>query len=202
MTETNELQQAIEHLRNGGVVAVASETYFTLCADARRPSAVDAVFALKEREETRAAAVLIPSIELWTPFVREIPPLAMRLAQRFWPGPLTIALPAAEDLHPGLKWRGRVAVRVPGPSPALDLVRAFGGALTATSANPTGAPSSRTHDDVRAYFTGRPGLLVLEGQANGGMPSTVIEIEGSTVRIVRPGAVPQSVLDSESEAAA
>lgn len=203
MTETHhELQQAIEHLRNGGVVAVASETYFTLCADARRPSAVDAVFALKEREETRAAAVLIPSIELWTPFVREIPPLAHRLANRFWPGPLTIALPAVEDLHPGLKWRGRVAVRVPGPSPALDLVRAFGGALTATSANPSGAPSSRTHDDVRSYFTGRGGLLVLEGQAVGGMPSTVIEIEGSSVNIVRPGAVPQSVLDAESEAAA
>jgi L-threonylcarbamoyladenylate synthase len=207
VTETNDLQQAIEHLRNGGVVAVASETYFTLCADARRASAVDAVFALKEREETRAAAVLIPSVELWTPFVREVPPLALRLANRFWPGPLTIALPAAEDIHQGLKWRGRVAVRVPGPSPALDLVRGFGSALTATSANPSGAPSSRSHEDVRAYFTGRAGLLILEGQADGGMPSTVIEIEGSgpgSVRIVRPGAVPQSVLDSaaESEAAA
>lgn len=157
---------------------------------------------MKEREESRAAAILLPSVELWQPFVREVPPLATRLANRFWPGPLTIALPAAEELHPLLKWRGRVAVRVPGPSPALDLARAFGGALTATSANPTGAPSSRNHDDVRAYFTGRGGLLVLEGQANGGMPSTVVEIEGNTVRIVRPGAVPQSVLDAESEAAA
>lgn len=204
MNTTNDLQRAVEHLQNGGVVAVATETYYTLCADARRPSAVEAVFALKDREEPRAAAVLLPAIELWTPFVREVPPLAMRLANRFWPGPLTIALPAADGTHPSLKWRGKVAVRVPGPSPALELARAFGGALTATSANPSGAPSSRSHDDVRGYFTGRAGLLVLEGQAEGGMPSTVVEIEDSTLRIVRPGAVPQSVLDAaaEEEAAA
>ncbi|MBI2394260.1 MAG: threonylcarbamoyl-AMP synthase [Deltaproteobacteria bacterium] len=202
MNATNDLQRAVEHLQSGGVVAVATETYYTLCADARRPSAVEAVFALKEREETRAAAVLLPAIDLWAPFVREIPPLAMRLATRFWPGPLTIALPAADGTHASLKWRGKVAVRVPGPSPALELARAFGGALTATSANPSGAPSSRSHEDVRGYFTGRPGLLILEGQAEGGMPSTVVEIEGATLRIVRPGAVPQSVLDAAAEAEA
>ncbi len=202
MTETNELERAIDHLKSGGVVAVAHETYFTLCADARRASAIDAVFALKEREEPRACAVLLPSPESWSCFAREVPPVAQRLATQFWPGPLTIALPASDDAHGALKFRGRIAVRVPGPSPALELARAFGGPLTATSANPSGAPSSRTDDDVRAYFTGRGSLLVLRGQADGGMPSTVVEIDGPAVRIVRAGAVPQSVLDAAIDASA
>lgn len=204
MIETNELDRAIEHLKSGGVVAVAHETYFTLCADARRASAIDAVFALKEREEPRACAVLLPSVEAWTSFAREIPTTAQRLATRFWPGPLTIALPAADESQAALRFRGRIAVRVPGPSPALDLVRAFGGPLTATSANPSGAPSSRTDDDVRAYFTGRGSLMILRGQADGGMPSTVVEIDGAALSVVRAGAIPQSVLEAaaEGEAAA
>lgn len=199
---SEELTKAVAHLRAGGVVAVATETFFGLCADARRASAVEAVFGLKGREETKASALLIPNEDVWPSLVTDVPPLGRRLAARFWPGPLTIALPAREEVHPLLKYRGKVAVRTPGASPALDLVRAFGGPLTATSANPSGAPSSRTADDVRAYFEGRAGLFVLGGEAPGGMPSTVIEIvvddaahPGGAWKMVRPGAVPASVLD-------
>ncbi len=194
---TSDRNKALEHLRAGGVVAVATETFFSLCADARRPSAVEAVFALKGREEAKASAVLIPGTEAWPALVREVPPMASRLAARFWPGQLTIALDAAESLHPLLRYRGKVAVRVPGASPALDLVRAFGGPLTATSANPGGAPSSLADEDVRAYFEGRGALLVLEGRANGGMPSTVLECgEAGSWTIVRAGAVPASVIEA------
>src|SRR4051812_47326030 len=122
--ELDELHRAVAHLKAGGVVAVANETFFGLCADARRGSAVDAVFALKGREETKASALLIPDVETWEPLVTEVPSLARRLAARFWPGPLTIALSAHECVHPLLKYRGKVAVRVPGPSAALDLARA------------------------------------------------------------------------------
>jgi L-threonylcarbamoyladenylate synthase len=194
--DPRERDQAIEHLRQGGVVAIATETYFTLCADARRTSAVEAVFALKDRETPRAAAILIPDFDCWAPFVRTIPPLARRLAEAFWPGPLTIALPAADGAHAALKWRGKIACRVPGRSPALDLVRAFGSALTATSANPTGAPSALTHDDVRAYFEGRASLMIVGAAAPGGMPSTVVEIDDTAMKIVRPGAVPASVVEA------
>jgi len=192
---SEELAKAVAHLRGGGVVAVATETFFGLCADARRASAVEAVFALKGREETKASALLLPNEEAWTTLTTEVPPLAHRLAARFWPGPLTIALPAREEVHALLKYRGKVAVRVPGASPALDLVRAFGGPLTATSANPSGAPSSRNADDVKTYFAGRGGLLVLGGEAPGGMPSTVIELVDGAWKMVRPGAVPSSVLE-------
>src|SRR4051794_11176829 len=90
--QLDELHRAVAHLKSGGVVAVATETFFGLCADARRGSAVDAVFALKGREETKASALLIPDLEAWEPLVTSVPPLARRLAVRFWPGPLTIAL--------------------------------------------------------------------------------------------------------------
>ena len=189
------LQKAVAHLRTGGVVAVATETFFGLCADVRRPSAVESVFALKGREESKACALLIPDAESWEPLVKEVSPLARRLATRFWPGPLTIAVNAHECVHPLLKYRGKVAVRVPGASLALDLVRAFGGPLTATSANPSGSPSPRSSDDVRAYFEGRGPLMILGGDAPGGMPSTVIEIDGAEWKMIRPGAVPASVLE-------
>jgi len=197
-----ELNRAVEHLRAGGVVAVATETFIALCADARRASAVEAVFALKGREETKASALLIPDIESWSPLVREVPSVARRLAARFWPGPLTIALPAGEAVHPLLRYRGKVAVRIPGPSRALDLVRAFGGALTATSANPSGAPSSLSDQDVRTYFDGRGGLHVMTGKAPGGMPSTVIEFVDDAWNMVRAGAVPASVIDEAASAVA
>jgi L-threonylcarbamoyladenylate synthase len=193
-TEGEALARAVAHLRDGGVVAVATETFFGLCADAHRAAAVEAVFALKGREESKACALLIPDEQSWAPLVKEVPELARRLATRFWPGPLTIGLQAKEEVHPLLKYRNQVAVRVPGPSQALDLVRAFGGALTATSANPSGSPSPRSADDVRAYFEGR-GLFVLGGEAPGGMPSTVIAIDGEAWKMVRPGAVPSSVLE-------
>jgi L-threonylcarbamoyladenylate synthase len=192
---SEELTKAIAHLRAGGVVAVATETFYGLCADAKRASAVEAVFALKGREETKASALLLPGEESWEALVTDVPPLAKRICARFWPGPLTIALPAREEIHPLLKYRGKVAVRVPGASPALELVRAFGGPLTATSANPTGSPSSRSSEDVRSYFEGRGGLFVMTGEAPGGMPSTVIEVVDGAWKMVRPGAVPASVLD-------
>ncbi len=197
---SEELAKAVAHLRAGGVVAVATETFFGLCADARRGSAVEAVFALKGREETRACALLVPDMAAWEPLVRDVPALAKRLAARFWPGPLTISLDARDDVHSLLKYRGKVAVRIPGSSPALDLARAFGGPLTATSANPSGSPSSRTGDDVRAYFAGR-GLVILGDESPGGMPSTVVEIDGDVFRMVRPGAVPASVLEEHVAAA-
>ncbi len=202
MIEPEALKAALDHLRAGGVVSVATETFYGLLADARRPSAVETVFALKGREEARACAVLVPDDAVWSSLVREIPPVARKLASRFWPGPLTIALGAADDVHPLLRYRGKIAVRVPGNSPALELARAFGGPLTATSANPTGAPSPLSDEDVRAYFEGRPGLMVVAGRGTGGLPSTVVAVDGEHFSVLRAGAVPASVIETAATAEA
>jgi L-threonylcarbamoyladenylate synthase len=153
------------------------------------------VFALKAREKPKASAILIPSIEAWSSLVVEIPALARRLAEHFWPGPLTIALPAAASVNPLLAYRNLVAVRIPGHSPAYELLQAFGAPLTATSANPNGAASPLSAEEVRTYFGSRRELLVLTQPAPGGMPSTVLEVAGDAFKIVRPGAIPPSVLD-------
>jgi tRNA A37 threonylcarbamoyladenosine synthetase subunit TsaC/SUA5/YrdC len=117
---------------------------------------------------------------------------ASALADAFWPGGLSVALPAAPALDRRLLLDGRVAVRVPGPSPAAELARAFGRPLTATSANLPGEPPATTALAVERVFAAalRDGTLtVWRDKASGGLPSTMVVVEGNRARIVREGAV-------------
>jgi tRNA threonylcarbamoyl adenosine modification protein (Sua5/YciO/YrdC/YwlC family) len=113
---------------------------------------------------------------------------ARALAEAHWPGPLTLVLRARPGLAPALAPRGTIGVRVPGPSPALEIVRAFGAPLTATSCNVSGQPPARTHAEVLAYFQGQLDAVV-PGDAPGGAPSTVVDASGPTLRVLRQGAV-------------
>ena len=108
--------------------------------------------------------------------------------QTFWPGPLTILLPAKPDLSPRLTRDGKVGVRVPGPSPAADLVRAFGHPLTATSANRTGEPPLRSVDELPAALAKELGG-VMPGVSPGGAPSTLIDSTVAPIEILRAGAI-------------
>src|SRR5688572_24525841 len=112
----DELERALQVLTAGGVVAAATETFFGLLADTRRPSAIDIVFALKGREASKGVALLLPNREAWSTLVTAFPPLALRLANHFWPGPLTLALPARPGIDPRLTEEGTVAARWGGPS--------------------------------------------------------------------------------------
>jgi len=184
-------------LAEGGVVAVATETFFGLLADARRPAAIDRVFALKGRDAAKSVALLLPSREAWSSLVTEIPPPAARLADAFWPGPLTIALPAQPGLDARLQLDGAVAVRWPGPSDATRLVAAFGAPVTATSANPTGHPPAEKETDVAAFFPeaiARGELFVVSGRAPGGAPSTLVRVEGGRMKVLRQGQIRESAL--------
>jgi L-threonylcarbamoyladenylate synthase len=187
-----DLDRAVALLGQGRVVAAATETYFGLLADARSPEAIERVFALKERDEGKAVALLLPSRALWSSLVREIPPIAEHLANRFWPGPLTIALPARRGLDPRLLARGTIAVRLAGPSDASEIARAFGAPLTATSANVARGVPCKTTADVERCFAdaGSAGdLVVVPGEAPGGAPSTLVSVEGGTVKILRAGQI-------------
>jgi L-threonylcarbamoyladenylate synthase len=186
------LDGALATLRGGGVVAAATETFFGLLADATRSSAIDLVARHKGRELGRGIALLLPGRGAWDGLVSAIPNVATRLADAFWPGPLTIALPARGGLDPRLIVDGTVAVRLAGPSDAAALAAAFGGPLTATSANRTGEPPAVTDDDVRRSFGGE--IHVVRGTAPGGAPSTIVRIEGESVRVLRQGAVSRTQL--------
>jgi len=191
------LDAALAQLREGRVVAIATESYFGLLADAGSGAALSCLFSLKPRGADKGVPLLLPDVSSWARLVAAIPPTAERLAERFWPGALSIALPARADVDARVALGRSVAVRIPGPSPALDLVRAFGRPLTATSANLPGEPPARSDAAVKSAFgaaiaDGR--LLVVPGSAPGGKPSTIAVLDGAGLRIAREGAVPAAVV--------
>jgi L-threonylcarbamoyladenylate synthase len=180
------LTDSVLLLRRGGVIACATETLFGLLADAYSESAVSEVVAIKQRgpEPIALLAPDLAGVEL----LGELDDRARALAAQHWPGPLTLVLRVRARLPSALVRDGTIGVRVPGPSPALDLVRAFGGPLTATSCNPTGLPAARTADEARAYFGSRLAAILPES-APGGAPSTIVDATGDVLRVLRRGAV-------------
>jgi L-threonylcarbamoyladenylate synthase len=185
-------REALEWLGRGGVVAAATETLFGLLTDATDAKAIDRLFQLKPRGHEKGVPLIVPSREVWRSLVRELPPIAERLAEAFWPGPLTIALAAAPGVDPRLLVDGTVAVRLPGQSAALALTLGHRGPLTATSANAPGEPPATDGEEVRRAFApavARGELHVVAGRAKGGAPSTIVTVAGEDWRVVRIGAV-------------
>lgn len=181
------LERYVQLLRAGGVVACPTETLQGLLADALSQSAVEQVIALKRRGP-EPIALLIPNFEALELVAEPCSEQVRALARAHWPGPLTLVVRAKSTLPAPLLRDGKVGVRVPGPSPALELVRAFGGPLTATSANLSGQPAARTESEVRSYFPqGLAGQVA--GDAPGGLPSTVVDATGVAPRLIRAGAV-------------
>lgn len=181
--------ETVSVLRRGGVVACPTETWLGLLADAHDAAAIARVAALKGRPATLPIALLIPDATAVDSIAKAPLNAATRqLMAAHWPGPLTILLPAAPTLHRQLTRDGKVGVRVPGPSSALDVVRAFGGPLTATSANLSGAPPVRSVDELpEALRSGLDG--VVPGMSPGGAPSTLVDATGPSIRVLRQGAV-------------
>jgi len=178
-------------LRSGGVIACPTETQMGLLADALDAAAIARVSTLKQRPASEPIGLIAPSLESALALVIELTPLARSLAEQHWPGPLTLVMRARSHVPAGVQRDGTVAVRVPGPSPALDLVRAFGGPLTATSANLSGQPPLATEAELRAAFgAGLAGIV--PGMPPGGAPSTILDVTGDTPIVVRRGALPLS----------
>jgi L-threonylcarbamoyladenylate synthase len=163
-----------------------------LLADARNARAVERVVAIKRRFAPSAIAVLLPGVRTVPMVATEFPAAAERLADEHWPGPLTILLPARDDLPAALVSDGKIGVRVPGESPALELCRAFGGPLTATSANRSGEPPARTADEARAAV-GDDVDAIVPADAPGGAPSTLVDATVDPPRVLREGALALSL---------
>jgi tRNA threonylcarbamoyl adenosine modification protein (Sua5/YciO/YrdC/YwlC family) len=183
----------VDALGRGLVVAVATESSFGLFADATRPEALDTLLRVKPRGAEKGIPVVLPASNAWSLLVPEVPRVAQALAAACWPGALSIALPARPALDRRLTLDSSVAVRVAGESPAAVLARAFGRPLTATSANLPGEPPATTAEEVLralgpAVDSGL--LLVVPGTSPGGLPSTLLSIDGARVRAVRSGRVP------------
>ena len=182
---------AAELLRSGEAVGMPTETVYGLACDAGNPEAVRKVFAAKGRPADNPLIVHIADIAQWKTLVTEIPPLARALAQRFWPGPLTMILPRTERV-PAITAGGldSVGVRFPAHPVARAMIMEAGIPLAAPSGNRSGSPSPTTAAHMLADMDGRIPAIVDGGRCACGVESTVISFDDAeTVRVLRPGFV-------------
>jgi L-threonylcarbamoyladenylate synthase len=176
-------------VRAGGVVAYPTDTLYGLAVDPRRDAAVRRLFGVKERDHSNAIA-LIAADTAQAGTAGVLGPDELRLAERFWPGPLTIVAPAAEGLSRWLTGElGTVGVRVPGHAVARALAATFGSPITATSANLSGRPAASTADEAAAALEGRIDAVLDAGPSPGGAPSTIVELAGGRPVLRRAGAI-------------
>jgi len=184
----DDVEHAIAALGRGGIVVYPTETFYGLGARALDARGVAAVAALKGRDAGKPIAVIVGDVSQVECIVARVPALARRLIARWWPGPLTLVLPARGDLPPELTaGTGTIGVRVSSHPVARAL--AAGGPLTATSANPGGMPSARDIATARAYFGEHVEVYVDRGTLAGEVGSTVLVVGDDSARVVRAGAV-------------
>ena len=181
------VREAAERLHRGELIAFPTESSFGLGCDALSSSALDKLFVLKGRRRDKPPPLLISDEQMLGQVVETIPESARDLIKSFWPGPLTLVLPARAGLPEGLVLDGGVGVRQSPHVIARELGVRFGAPITASSANRAGEPPAMTANAVRAIF---PDLFVVEGECGGGSPSTVVKVERSgALYILREGAI-------------
>lgn len=183
------LREAVDALAGGAVVAFPTDTLYGLAVDPRRPDAVRRLFALKRRPAGQAVPLIAADAGQIERVARNVSRLARRLADRWWPGPVSIVLDASPALDPLLTEAGSVAVRVPAHRLARRLAADFEHPITATSANRSGSPPAADAAAVAAGLGSGLDVLVDGGPARGGAPSTIVDARGDTPVLVREGAV-------------
>jgi L-threonylcarbamoyladenylate synthase len=189
-TSASRIEQAAALLAQGRLVAMPTETVYGLAGDARNPDAVRAIFALKGRPADHPLIVHIGTVAEIAAWTVHVPPAAMELARAFWPGPLTLVLPAAPDV-PRVVTGGldTVALRMPAHPLALALLRRLGRGLAAPSANRYGRVSPTCARHVREEFGDGIAMVVDGGACTIGIESTIVDLSAGTARILRPGAI-------------
>jgi L-threonylcarbamoyladenylate synthase len=184
------LQEAAKWIRTGGLVALPTDTLYGLAADPFRADAVARVFTVKGRAEGRALPLIAADADQIAARLSPLSPLAERLAAKFWPGPLTLLIPAPAALSRDVTGgTGRVAVRVPAHDIARAICRAADRPITATSANRSGHPATADPAEVERALGDDIDLLIDTGLTRGGAPSTIVDVTAATPRLVRAGAV-------------
>jgi len=184
------IRSAAETLRGGGLVAFPTETVYGLGVDPFNVDAVERLFRAKGRPAEKGLILHLGEAGQARSIVRAFPPPAEVLARRFFPGPLTLVLPARETIPPAVTGgRDTVAVRMPDHPVALALARAFGGPIAAPSANPSGEPPPVTADEVARSLGAAIDMLLDAGPTPGGVPSTLVDLTVHPPRILRHGAV-------------
>jgi L-threonylcarbamoyladenylate synthase len=192
---SGDLAKAIEVLKHGGVIAIPTDTVYCLAASLSHLEAVGRIFEIKGRAVTKALPVLVADA-IQMRHVAEMNSQAELLVRRFMPGGLTLILPK-KDTVPNNVTGGRpsVAVRIPGHTLTLYIIKAVGTPLTGTSANLSGRGSACAADDVRSQIGAQVDMILDGGVCPGGVESTILDLTGPQPVIVREGAIPRAELE-------
>ena len=185
------MDRAVRYLKDGGVVAIPTDTLYGLAADVFNHGAIDRVFAVKGRSETSALPVLVNGWEQVRMVATDVPPQAKRLASQFWPGALTLVVLKADGLPDRLTAGGpTVAIRMPDHTVPIELMNGLGGPITGTSANVSGGPDPSTLAELTAQIGARVDYIVQSGPVPRGIASTIVDITSGQPRLLREGAIP------------
>lgn len=184
------IQQAARIIVAGGVVAYPTETVYGLAALATDPAAIERVYLLKGRRRRNPLSILISAVEELPRWVVSVSPGAWNLIQCFWPGPLTLVFAAADELPANLTaGSGKVGVRLSSHPVAQALVQEVGAPITATSANRSGGPSSRTAVEVIGQLQAGPEAVLDGGLTPESKGSTIADVTIRPPKILRVGSV-------------
>jgi L-threonylcarbamoyladenylate synthase len=200
------INEAVQTLRDGGLVAFPTETVYGLGADARNPEAIQKIFTAKGRPSNHPVIVHlaapdkydVPQVDwvpLLSPWVRDITEDALRLINAFWPGPLTLVFKKGKSVANEITGgQDTVAIRAPAHPVAQELLRKFKGGVVAPSANRFGKVSPTSAADVRHEFEGMLDLMILDGgDCEVGIESTIVDLSsGDRAILLRPGAITPS----------
>jgi L-threonylcarbamoyladenylate synthase len=189
------LQSAVDVLKSGGIIAYPTETFYGLGARIDREASLQRLYEIKQRPREKAMPLIIGHEEQLSLIAAEINSSAIKLMERFWPGPLTMLFPAKKHLSEFITaGTNKVAVRIPGESFALQLAKYSRFPFTATSANPSGMPPAQDAETVIRYFGYKIELIIDCGPAPGGLPSTIVDVTTEETIILREGAVKKELL--------
>ena len=194
--EPDLLRYTAEKLTRGCVVAIPTDTLYGLAADPFNLAAVDEIYRVKGRPEARALPILVNSIEMAMALALHVPLTFGRLAETFWPGPLTLVVDASHQVP--LKVTAntkRIGLRWPKNEVVTRLIQEFGGPITGTSANISGYPSCSSAEEVMEQLGKRVPLVLDTGNTRASLPSTIVELHGREWKIGREGAITEAEID-------
>ena len=192
---TENTEEAVGIIRRGGLVAVPTETVYGLAGNGLNESAVREIYEVKGRPAIKPLSLMVPDESAMEQYCEDVPQQAHALAQKFWPGPLTIVLKAKKAV-PSIVLAGgeTVGLRCPDHPLTLSLLRQCALPLAAPSANPSGEASPKTAEQVLSYFDGKIDAIIDGGPCGVGRESTLIDLSRAPYRILREGALPPETI--------